>query len=555
MNWFFQLFNQPSVAQSIVVCCLVIAIGMAMGKVKMFGISFGITWVLFAGLIFSYCGVTIDQQTESFAKDFGLILFVYAIGLQLGPGFFASLKKTALGNNMLAAAVIVLGVCITIIFFFAGKTGIPVLTGVLSGAVTNTPSLAAAQAAVKDLHVANTDPSYITLAYAVAYPFAVSGIIVSFILLKKILGIDIEKEKEILRKLHYAQSGHLASVNIQLENRQLLGKPIRRIFELLNEPVIISRLLQNGTVITPNPDTMLTEGDVLLVVAPKKTLEKMKMLVGAETDVNLKAAASGSLVSGKIVVTKSSITHKRIGDIELLHHAPITITRIKRSGIEMIAHGNSFLQLGDTITVVGNENSVHQFTEAVGNSLKRLEVPDLAPIFLGIVLGVILGSIPFHIPGMPAAVKIGIAGGPLIVALVLSRFGNHIYLNNYTTNSANLILREVGIALFLACVGLGSGHHLSEAFTSGVGYSWIGMGVCITMIPLLIIGIVAKKLFRKTYFEICGLLAGSYTDPPALAFALKMAGNDIPSTTYATVYPLSMILRILFAQLLILFFS
>lgn len=555
MNWFTQLFTEPSVAQAVIMYALVIASGIALGKIKILGISFGITWVLFIGLLFSYFGITINKETEHFVKEFGLILFVYAVGLQVGPGFFASLKKSALGNNGLAASVVLIGVIITLVFFYSSGNHIAIMAGVMSGAVTNTPGLAAAQAAVKDLQVTGVDNSTITLAYAVAYPFAVIGIILSLVLLKKLLRINIEDEKELHRKLNFIQSNRPLSIHIKLENKQLIGQPVRKIFKMLNEPVIISRMFHNGTTITPTPDTVLSEGDVMQFVASKKLMEKVKLLVGTESEMNLRTEPTSNLLSRQIVVTRKEITHKRLGDIPEIQHETLTITRIKRAGIEMVAHGNIFLQLGDTVTVVGTEDSVKQFTEVVGNSLKRLEAPDLGPIFMGIVLGVILGSIPFYIPSIPIPVKIGMAGGPLIIALFLSRFGNHLYLNNYTTNSANLIIRELGIALFLASVGLSSGQNLSAAFSDGSGYRWILMGITITMVPLMVMGIVANKFFRKTYFEICGLLAGACTDPPALAFALKMAGNDIPSSTYATVYPLTMILRILAAQLLILFFT
>jgi putative transport protein len=555
MNWFVQLFTEQSVAQAVIIYALVISVGIALGKLKVLGISFGVTWVLFIGLAVAAMGITINKDTEHFLKEFGLVIFVYAIGLQVGPGFFASLKKSALANNALAASVVLLGVLITILFFYFTHTSMPVMTGVMSGAVTNTPGLAAAQAAVKDLHIPGADNATITLAYAVAYPFAVVGIILSLLLLKKILGINVLQQQELHRKLAFLQSSRPLSVHIKLENQQFIGQPIRKIFELLNEPVIISRMWHLGTVITPTPDILLSEGDVMQFVAPKKLMEKIKLLVGRESEMNLRNEPSSNLISRQIVVTRKEVTHKRLGDLPILHQETLTLSRIKRAGIEMVAHGNIYLQLGDTVTVVGNEESVHSFTEEVGNSLKRLETPDLGPIFIGIVLGVILGSIPFHLPNIPVAVKIGMAGGPLIVALFLSRFGNYLYLNNYTTNSANLMIRELGIALFLASVGLGSGHNLSTAFVDGSGYQWIGMGIVITMLPLLIIGLIAFKFFKKTYFEICGLLAGACTDPPALAFALKMAGNDIPSSTYATVYPLTMILRILAAQLLILFFA
>ncbi len=555
MNWFIQLFTEQSVAQSVIIYSLVIATGIAFGKLKIFGISFGITWVLFIGLLVSFLGITINKETEHFVKEFGLILFVYSVGLQVGPGFFASLKKSALGNNSLAASVVLLGVFITIIFFYTSGNHISIMAGVMSGAVTNTPGLAAAQAAVKDLQVTGVDNSIITLAYAVAYPFAVIGIILSLVLLRKILGVNIADEQELHRKLGFIQSNRPISIHIILENKQLIGQPLRQIFKMLNEPVIISRMFHQGSIITPTPDTVLSEGDVMQFVASKKIMEKVKLLVGTVSNMNLRTEPSSDLISRQIIVTRKDITHRRLGDIPELHQESLTITRIKRAGIEMVAHGNIFLQLGDTITVVGIEENINQLAEVVGNSLKRLEAPDLGPIFIGIVLGVVLGSIPFYIPSVPVAVKIGMAGGPLIVALFLSRFGNHLYLNNYTTNSANLIVREIGIALFLASVGLSSGHNLSSAFTGGSGYQWILMGITITMVPLLIVGVIASKFFRKTYFELCGLLAGACTDPPALAFALKMAGNDIPSSTYATVYPLTMILRILAAQLLILFFT
>ncbi len=555
MNWFIALFTEQSVAQAAIIYALVIALGILMGKFKIFGISFGITWVLFIGLIVSYLGISVNKETEHFLKEFGLIIFVYAIGLQVGPGFFASLKKTALANNAIAATVVLLGVIITILFFYLSNNHIAIMAGVMSGAVTNTPGLAAAQAAVKDLHISGVDNGTITLAYAVAYPFAVVGIILSLVLLKKILGIDIEKEKELHRKLNFIQSNRPINVHIKLENKQLVGQPLRNIFKMLNEPVIISRMLHQGQVITPTPDLVLAEDDVMQFVATKKLMEKVKLLVGSEIDMNLRTIPTSNLISRFIVVTRKEVTHKRLGNIMELQHEALTISRIKRAGIEMVAHGNVLLQLGDTITVVGTEESVNEFTSIVGNSLKRLEAPDLGPIFIGIVFGIILGSIPFHIPNIPVSVKIGMAGGPLIVALFLSRFGNSLYLNNYTTNSANLMIRELGIALFLASVGLSSGHNLAGAFADGSGYRWIGMGIAITMIPLLLVGLFAKKFLKKTYFEICGLLAGACTDPPALAFALKMAGNDIPSATYATVYPLTMIMRILAAQLLILFFA
>ena len=551
-EWFHDLFTKTSIAQSVIIYGLVIAIGIWMGRIKIAGISLGITWVLFAGLIFSYFGVEIDSGTEHFMKEFGLILFVYSIGLQVGPGFWASLKKNALVNNLLALAIVATGVIITIILYSVSGNSIAVMAGVMSGAVTNTPGLAAAQAAVSDLHVTVADKSLITLAYAVTYPLGVFGIIGSLLLLKKVFNIKIEKEQEFHRKLGVLRANRPVSVHLNLENKQLVGQPLRKLFDLLKEPVVVSRMYHKGEIITPTPDLILSENDVLLVVSSKQEMEQLKLLIGRPSTMNLKTATDSDLISRMIVVTRSAVTHKRLGDIPELHQQEFTLTRLSRAGIEMVPHGDIFLQLGDTIKVVGTEEGVKVVTQALGNSLKKLEVPDLAPIFMGIVLGVILGSIPFHFPNMPVAVKIGMAGGPLIIALTLSRFGNLLYLNNYTTNSANLMIRELGISLFLASVGLSSGKNLSVAFADGRGWLWIGMGVVITVVPLLLIGFIARKYFKKTYFEVCGLLAGASTDPPALAFATKLAGNDIPSVTYATVYPLTMILRIVAAQLLIL---
>ncbi len=554
-NWFTNLFTSNSIAHSVVIFGLVISVGIWLGRLKIGGISLGVTWVLFMGMFLSYLGITVDEETEHFLKEFGLILFVYSIGLQVGPGFFASLKKNALNNNLLAVVTVSSGVLITVILFYVSGNHITIMAGIMSGAVTNTPGLAAAQAAVSDLHITGTDKSLITLAYAVAYPFGVFGIIGSLLLLKKIWRVNIPEQQELHRRLNALRSNKPVSNHYNLENTMLIGQPLIKLFDMLKEKVIVSRMMHRGQIITPTPDTILAEQDVLLIVASKKESEQLKLIVGSLSHLNLKEAEDSNLISRTINVTKKSVTHKRLGDLPELNQQNFTMTRLNRAGIEMVPHGDIFLQLGDSIKVVGTEAGVNVVSNALGNSLKKLDVPDLAPIFIGIVLGVILGSIPFHFPGMPVAVKVGMAGGPLIVALLLSRFGNVFYLNNYTTNSANLMIRELGITLFLAAVGLSSGKNLSVAFTDGKGFLWILMGIAITVIPLLIAGLIAKKFFRKTYFEICGLLAGASTDPPALAFATKLAGSDIPSVTYATVYPITMILRIVGAQLLILFFS
>ncbi len=555
MNWFIHLFTQQSIAQTVVIYGLVIAIGIWLGKFKIFGISLGVTWILFMGLFVSYLGVSIDINTETFLKEFGLILFVYCIGLQVGPGFFASLKKNAYVTNGLAAAIVVLGILITIGFHYLSGTHISVLTGIMSGAVTNTPGLGAAQTAVSDLHLAAENNSLITLAYALAYPFGVFGIIFSILILKWVFRVNLDAEKNYHEQQSILKAGAPVTINLQMENKQLVGQPIRKIFELMKDHIVVSRLFHNGTIISPTLDTLLDDKDVLLVVAPLDQVEKLKIIIGNESNIDLRNIPQSELVSRRIIVTRSEITHKRLGDIAELHQPGFTLTRLNRAGVEMVPHGDTFFQLGDTLNVVGTKEGVDLVADCLGNSLKRLEVPDLAPIFIGIILGAIVGSIPFSFPNIPIPVKIGLAGGPLIVALILSRFGNVLYLNNYTTNSANLMVRELGITLFLASVGLSSGHSLAEAFKGGDAWMWVGMGIVITMVPLVVMGLLAKYVFRKTYFEICGLLAGASTDPPALAFAMQMAKSEVPSVTYATVYPLTMILRIIGAQLLILFFA
>lgn len=554
-NWFTDLFTQISTSQTVLIFGLVISSGIWLGRLKLVGISLGVTWVLFIGMLCSYLGIEIDEHTGHFLKEFGLILFVYSIGLQVGPGFFASLKKNALNNNLLAGFIVLTGIIITIALFYLSHNHISVMAGIMSGAVTNTPGLAAAQAAVSDLNITGTDKSLITLAYAVTYPLGVFGIISSLLVLKKIFSIDIETEQEMHRKLNIIRADKPVSNHYNMENKMLAGQTLGKLFEMLKERVIVSRMLHRGEIITPTKETVLAENDVLLIVSSKKEVEQLKLIIGPLSDMNLKTSAESNLVARSIIVTKKSVTHKRLGDLPELFQHNFTLTRLKRAGFEMVPHGDIYLQLGDVIKVVGTEEGVHAVAEAFGNSEKKLEVPDLAPIFFGILLGVIAGSIPFHFPGMPVAVKIGMAGGPLIIALLLSRFGNIFYLTNYTTNSANLMIRELGISLFLASVGLSSGKNLSVAFADGRGFTWMIMGVAITIIPLIIGGIVARKFFKKTYFEICGLLAGASTDPPALAFATKLAGSDIPSVTYATVYPLTMILRIIAAQLLILLFG
>ncbi len=555
MNWFIKLLLEESIPQTVIIFGVVIAIGTWLGRVKIFGVSLGVTWILFMGLAISYAGIHVNKETEHFLKEFGLILFVYSIGLQVGPGFFSSLKKNAAVTNGLAAMVVLLGVLTVVAFYFLLGQPITTLTGVMSGAVTNTPGLGAAQAAAKDLHLPANDISFITLAYAVVYPFGVFGIIAAILILKAVFRVNLDKERELHRKLDVIKSNKPVSIHLQMQNKQLIGKPLRNVFELLKEPVVVSRLFHEGKVVTPTPQTHLAENDVLLIVAHKDQLQVLKTIIGEESEMNLKELPKSELISRIIIVTQPEVTHKRLGDIAALHQHDFTLTRLSRAGVEMVPHGDIILQLGDQVKVVGTEEGIELVTKTVGNQLKRLDVPDLAPIFIGIVAGVVLGSIPMYFFNMPVPVKIGLAGGPLIIALLLSRYGGKFYLNQYTTYSANLMLRELGISLFLASVGLSSGANLQTALSGGNAWLWIVMGLTITIVPLLIVGLVAHYVFRKTFFEVCGLLSGASTDPPALAFSTQLAKNEVASVSYATVYPLTMILRIIAAQLLILFLS
>ncbi|MBK8087622.1 MAG: putative transporter [Chitinophagaceae bacterium] len=555
IDWLIKLITEESIPQTVIIFGLVIAVGVWLGRLKIFGISLGVTWVLFMGLAISYAGIHVNKETEHFLREFGLILFVYTIGLQVGPGFFASLKKNAIVTNGLAASVVLLGVTIVILFFYFSGTPMPTLTGIMSGAVTNTPGMGAAQAAAKDLQLPAETSSMITLAYALVYPFGVFGIIGSILLLKVIFRVNLDKERELHRKLDAMKSNRPVSVHLKLENKQLFGKQLREVFELLKDPIVVSRIFQSGEISTPTPQTVLHEGDVLLIVAHKEQIQMLKLIVGEESNMDLKEAPQSELISRIITVTQAGVTHKRLGDLSALHQHDFTLTRLNRAGVEMVPHGDIILQLGDNLKVVGTKDGIEAVTKAVGNEMKRLDVPDLAPIFFGIILGVVLGSIPMFFFNMPVPVKIGLAGGPLIIALLLSRYGNKLYLNQFTTYSANLMLRELGITLFLASVGLSSGANLHTAFEGGNAWMWIGMGLTVTMVPLLVVGLIAHYGFRKTYFEICGILSGASTDPPALAFSSQLAKNEVASINYATVYPLTMILRIIAGQLLILFFA
>ncbi|MDD2937546.1 MAG: putative transporter [Proteiniphilum sp.] len=555
MDWLIELITGTGIAHSIMVLALVISVGLLLGKVKVFGISLGTTWILFFGIFLGHLGLEIDHNVLHFLKEFGLILFIFSIGMQVGPSFFSSFKQGGITLNLLASGVVFLGVITTWIIHVV--TGIPIATmvGILSGAVTNTPGLGAAQQTYTDI-TGTVDPNIAT-AYAVAYPLGVVGIILSIVLFKYIFRINFAKENSELDNESESKLTEANMFSLQVENPAIFGKNIRDIKHLIDKEFVISRLLNARTqeLVVPQTLTVLNEGDKVLVVTNLKNIEVIEVFIGKRIEMGREEwnKLDSQLISRRISITKSAINGRSIGNLRLRNLFGVNITRVNRAGVDLIADSRLQLQLGDRVTVVGSEESIANVEKFLGNSLKRLREPNLISIFVGIALGVIVGSIPFIIPGIPQPVKLGLAGGPLIVAILLSKFGPKYKLVTYTTMSANLMLREIGIAIFLACVGLGAGENFVETVING-GYMWIGYGAIITVLPLLIVGVIGRKACKLNYFTLMGLIAGSMTDPPALSFANATAGNDIPAVSYATVYPLTMFLRVITAQLLILIF-
>jgi putative transport protein len=555
MNWLTELFTESSIAHDILIYSLVIALGLAVGKLRIFGISLGITWVLFFAIFFANIGLNVSPATEHFIKEFGLVLFVYFVGLQVGPSFFNSFKKEGISLNLLALLAVFMGVAITIGFLLLTSNSTGVMAGLMSGSVTNTPGLGAAQAVMEDpaFQQKGLDASEVSIAYAVTYPLGVVGIVLVLLFLKKVWKIDIKKDQEAYSLTVETDADKPININLHVSNPMLFDKPLSSLRNIVPDHFLVARLYQNDFIISPTDDMVLKKGDVLLVIAIKTVAEKLKSVVGEESPISLQEIP-GKPEKRDVVVTHRKATYNKLGNIKELNRADCRITRIKRSGFELIAAPNLVLQIGDLVTIVGSEEGVRSYSGFLGNAVKKLEMPELAPVFLGIFLGIILGSIEMTIPGIPVPIKIGLAGGPLIVALVISRFGNLVRIYNYTTYSANLMLRELGVALFLASIGLSTGKVLIAVFQNGKGPEWIAIGFVITVVPLLITGFTARLIAKKSFFQICGLLAGASTDPPALAFTLQLAGNSVPSQTYATVYPLVMIARIIAAELFVLFF-
>ena len=552
MDWLYSLFLGEGIAHTVLVLSLVIAGGVLLSKIKIGGISLGVTWILFVGIAAGHFGMTVDHNTLHFIKEFGLILFVFSIGLQVGPGFFSSFKEGGIKMVSCAAAVVALGALTTYIIHLVTGTPMPTMVGIMSGAVTNTPGLGAAQQAYADTTGIN-DPT-IALGYAVAYPLGVVGIISSIIAVRFITRVNFSDENKDLEAMHSDHS-NVERHSVEFTNGALEGHTIAHLRELVNRSFVISRIMHHdGSITIADGTSTLRIGEKLRVICSPEDHEAVVAFLGQPVEMTKEEWGTGAesptqLVSRRIVITKPEINGKKLSDLRLRTKYGINITRINRAGIDLIPYQGMELQMGDKITVVGDEKAIDQVANVLGNSMKKLNEPQLLTIFIGIALGVLLGSIPLM--EIPQPVKLGLAGGPLIIAILIGRYGPHFHLVTYTTMSANLMLREVGIALFLAAVGIGAGDGFIDAIVGG-GYRWILYGFIITVVPLLIVGLFARLKLKMNYYTLMGLMSGSVTDPPALGYANSTAGNDMPAVGYATVYPVVMFLRVLTAHLLIL---
>lgn len=561
MDWIVNLFtNTESVAHIALLYAIVIAIGVYLGKLKIGGISLGVTFVLFAGILAGHVGFTGPKEILTFVQDFGLILFVFMIGLQVGPGFFESFKKGGVTLNMLSASAILLNIlvmfgCYYLFFDTSNPNNLPMMIGTLYGAVTNTPGLGAANEALLSVFP-NGAPS-IANGYACAYPLGVVGIIGATILIKYICKINTADEEEQLNEEDAANPHAKAhNMHLRVENAYITGRTLREVSEFLNRDIVCSRLLHNGEVSIPNSKTKFEVGDELLVVCAEADAEAIKAFIGPEVEAEWDREKDEvqHFVSRRIIVTRPEMNGKTLGKMHFSSVYGVNVTRISRQGMDIFAGRNHHFHVGDKILVVGSEENVNRVAEIMGNSVKRLDAPNIATIFVGIMVGIIFGSLPFAIPGMPVPLKLGIAGGPLIIAILIGRFGYRMKLVTYTTTSANMMLREIGLVLFLASVGIKAGAGFWDTVVQGDGLKYVGCGFLITVIPILIIGTIARLKFKFNYFTIMGMLAGTYTDPPALAYANASCSKEAPAVGYSTVYPLSMFLRIFTAQIVVLFF-
>ena len=547
MDWITNFYSTPSVGSAILFLSITITMGLVLGRIKIGGVSLGITWILFVGILFGHLGIVVDHNVLHFAKEFGLILFVYAIGLQVGPGFFESFKQGGLKLNLLAVAIVLLGVGVTYGLSVVTGLDLSTLTGIYTGAITNTPGLGAAQQTFNDIH--QTTTNNLAMGYAAAYPLGVIGIIFSILLIRWVFRVKIADEVSSGN----GKEDSALQLRLLVSNEAVIGKTLSQLSDRIAEKMVVANLQHSdGSMTIANGDTLLQKGDLIEATVSQLDKDEMVALIGEEYALPLEPKSQENpIVSRQIAVTNNKINGMKLGQLHLRTLCDVNITRIHRAGIELVASSNLQLLIGDRVSVVGFEENVQKIADLLGNKMKHLDHPNIVPIFLGIFLGILVGSIPLRFPGLPMPVKLGLAGGPLVVAILIGRFGPFYKMVTYTTTSANLMLREVGICLFLAAVGLDAGGSFSETILGG-GYVWVLYGLAITLVPLIVVGFVARAVFKIDYLTIAGMIAGSTTDPPALAYANGLSDSNQASVAYATVYPLTMFLRILTAQLLIL---
>ena len=556
MNWLQEAFLEPTMVQAVIIISLVSALGLYLGRIKIFGISLGITFVFFAGILAGHLGIVVNNDMLYFAQSFGLILFVYALGLQVGPGFFSSLKKGGVAMNMMGLGVILLGLIMTVGLHWVTGVSLSNMVGLLCGAVTNTPALGAAQQALLQIDPTNTKGvTDMALACAVAYPLGVVGVILAIIILRALFADKKQKDlKEQRDTTTYVAEFHVS-------NPAIYEKSIKDVMKLTDKHFVISRVWRNGKVSIPTSDTLLHEHDHLLIISVKSDVENIKVLFGEQENVDWNKAdidwnaIDSQLISRRIAVTRNRVNGVKLGSLRLRNLYGINITRVNRAGIDLLASPDLRLQIGDRLTIVGEANSVNTVGKILGDEIKRLNNPNLLAVFIGISLGMLLGALPITLPGMSTPVKLGIAGGPIIVGILMGAFGPRFHLTTYTTMSANLMLRQLGIIIYLAGLGIDSGVHFFETVFRAEGLLWIGLGFLLTIVPVLIVGFIASQFFKLDYAHNVGMLCGSMANPMALSYANTTVDGDEPSVSYATVYPLSMFIRVISAQLVLMLFT
>ena len=556
MNWLQEAFLEPTMVQAVIIISLVSALGLYLGRIKIFGISLGITFVFFAGILAGHLGIVVNKDMLYFAQSFGLILFVYALGVQVGPGFFSSLKKGVVAMNMMGLGVILLGLIMTVGLHWVTGVSLSNMVGLLCGAVTNTPALGAAQQALLQIDPTNTKGvTDMALACAVAYPLGVVGVILAIIILRALFADKKQKDlKEQRDTTTYVAEFHVS-------NPAIYEKSIKDVMKLTDKHFVISRVWRNGKVSIPTSDTLLHEHDHLLIISVKSDVENIKVLFGEQENVDWNKAdidwnaIDSQLISRRIAVTRNRVNGVKLGSLRLRNLYGINITRVNRAGIDLLASPDLRLQIGDRLTIVGEANSVNTVGKILGDEIKRLNNPNLLAVFIGISLGMLLGALPITLPGMSTPVKLGIAGGPIIVGILMGAFGPRFNLTTYTTMSANLMLRQLGIIIYLAGLGIDSGVHFFETVFRAEGLLWIGLGFLLTIVPVLIVGFIASQFFKLDYAHNVGMLCGSMANPMALSYANTTVDGDEPSVSYATVYPLSMFIRVISAQLVLMLFT